>query len=79
MGSEQMSDLAKAILAGERIAPSTGIPQTPATSINGISIPKGATPGFKGTGFISHGYDCTPAGSARIRFSKNDEEQRRDK
>jgi len=73
MGSEQMSDLAKAILSGERITPSTGIPQTPATPINGMSIPKGAMPISEGTDFISHGDDYTPAGSAPVRFTKNEE------
>ncbi|MDB7816915.1 hypothetical protein [Intestinimonas butyriciproducens] len=79
MGSEQMSDLAKAVLAGERITPSTGVVQSSAAPMNGISVPKGATPITEGTDFISHGDSCTPAGSAHIRFSKNDEEQGKDK
>lgn len=64
MENEQMSELAKAILAGERITPSTGVVQSSTAPTNGISIPKGATPVTEGTDFISHGDSCTPTGSA---------------
>jgi len=43
--ANNMSDLAKAVLAGERITSSTGIDKSPAVQVTGIkSVPKGAVP-----------------------------------
>lgn len=67
MRDERPDDLAKAILNGERITPSTGRPQPPEASRTGISVPKGMVPVSEGTTVIQH-----LAGAIPTRFSEKE-------
>ena len=70
MGDNQMSDLAKAILAGDRITPSSNV------SPNGNStpaIPKGATPITESAKMIGVESSSVPHGAKTINFTKDDE------
>ena len=70
MSDKQMSDLAKAILAGDRIPPSSNV------SLNGDSvpaIPKGATPITEGAQTICAERQPVPQGAKTVNFTKDDE------
>ena len=71
MSDNQMSDLAKAILAGDRITPLSNVP------LNGDSapaIPKGATPITEGAQMIGVERRPVPRGAKTVNFTKDDEE-----
>lgn len=75
MENEQMSDLAKAIRAGERITPATGIIQTSAAPTNGTSVPKGALPITEGARMVCDSADKLPKGAVRVNFSEEEKDK----
>lgn len=75
MSDHQISDLAKAILAGDRITPTTGVFQGESSSATGTVIPKGAVPITEGAQIIWNTAEnqSIPLGSKTVNFSKDSE------
>lgn len=75
MSDNQISDLAKAILAGDRITPTTGVPQSGSSTVNGTVIPKGAVPITEGAQIIwsTAENQSIPQGGKTVNFSKDEE------
>ena len=75
MSDNQMSDLAKAVSAGERITSTTNAIQYGDSLVNVMNIPKGAVAITEGTQSLSSTPENYPApkGGKLFTFSKNDE------
>lgn len=74
MADNQMSDLAKAILAGERITPTTGIVQkgvSPVSCTNISTIPQGAVLITEGARLVCDSADNIPKGATTVKFSED--------
>ena len=75
MSDTQMSDLAKAVLAGDRIPPASDELQSSASPVSDIVIPKGAVPITEGTQVLcsTEETQTIPRGSKTVNFSKDEE------
>lgn len=69
MGTEQLSDLARAVLGNERITPSTDVSKNAITAINTVSVPKGAVPITEGAQMVCDSVDNLPEGAVHVNFS----------
>lgn len=78
MAEGQISDLAKAILAGERITPTTGIVANnvpPTSCMNTSAIPTGAIPIPEGARLVCDSVDYIPKGAATVNFSEDEKKK----
>lgn len=78
MSDGQVSDLAKAILAGERITPTTGIVTKdvpPMSCMNTSAIPTGAMPIPEGARLVCDSADQIPKGATTVNFSEDEKKK----